>query len=102
MLSIPGRYRPVGIASAVLGCGLVVHGFFRLYSIQIAATAALFNLEVSSGALLMMVGGIFLARNDSGVPIPVILKWGAGKALLLALTVAIMVLGGMVLLVNLR
>jgi len=63
--SIPVRYRPVGIASAVLGCGLVVHGFVRLYSIQIAATAAPFNVEISLGALLTMVGGIFLARKSS-------------------------------------
>jgi hypothetical protein len=98
----PGRYRPVGIALAVLGCGLVVHGFVRLHSIHIAATDALFNLEVSSGALLMMVGAIFLARRGGAAPIPVIMKWGAGRNVLLALTIAVMVLGGMVLLANLR
>jgi hypothetical protein len=70
MPSIVGTYRPVGIALAVLGCGLVVHGFVRLYSIHIAATAAAFNLEVPSGALLMMVGAIFLARTGGGAPIP--------------------------------
>ncbi len=99
--SIPGTYRSVGIALAVLGCGLVVHGFVRLYSIHIAATAAVFNLEVSSEALFMMAGGIFLARKGGGVPIPVG-EVGNRKKVLLALGVAIMVIGGMVLLANLR
>jgi hypothetical protein len=58
----------VSIASAVLGIGLVVHGLVKLYSLQIAATAALFNLEVSAGALLMTIGGIFLARKGSNGP----------------------------------
>jgi hypothetical protein len=59
MPSIPARYRPVSIASAVLGSGLVV------YSIQIAATAQRFVLEVSLGALLTIVGGIFFVHKGS-------------------------------------
>ncbi len=47
------------LALAVLGCPLAVHGFVKLYSIHIAATAAVFDLEVSSGALLMLFGAIF-------------------------------------------
>jgi hypothetical protein len=74
--SIPGTYRPVGIALAVLGCGLAIHGFVRLYSIHIAATAAVFNLEVSSGALLVIVGAIFLARKGGGASNPVSDDWG--------------------------
>ena len=101
MLSIPGTYRPVGIALAVLGCGLAIHGFVRLYSIHIAATAAVFNLEVSSGALLMMVGAIFLARKGGGAPNPVS-EIRSRKKVLMALAIAIMILGGMVLLANLR
>jgi hypothetical protein len=100
MLSIPGRYRLLGIALAVLGCGLVVHGFVRLYSIHIAATAWVFNWEVSSGALLMMVGAILLARK-SVAPIPVS-EMRNRKKVLLALTIAITALGGVVLLANLR
>jgi hypothetical protein len=99
--SIPGTYRSVGIALAVLGCGLVVHGFVRLYSIHIAATAAAFNLEVSSGALLMVVGAIFLARKGGGAPIPAS-EIRSRKKVLLALAIAIMVICGMVLLANLR
>lgn len=65
MPSIRGRYRPAGIALAIPGCGLVVHGFIRLYNVQIAGTGALFNVEVFSGALIMMFGGMFLARKGS-------------------------------------
>jgi len=101
MPSISGRYRPFGIALAVLGCGLAIHGFVRLYSIHFAATAAAFNLEVSSGALLMMVGAIFLARKGGGALIPVG-EMVSRKKVLLALGVSIMVIGGMVFLANLR
>jgi len=101
MASIVGTYRPVGIALAVLGCGLAIHRFVRLYSIHIAATAAVFNLEVSSGALFMMAGGIFLARKGGRVPLPVG-EVRNRKKVLLALGVAIIVIGGMVLLANLR
>jgi hypothetical protein len=101
MPSIPGRYRPVGIALAILGCGLVIHGFVRLYGMHVAAPAAAFSLEVSTGALLMMVGASFLALKRGGAPIPVG-EMGSRKKVLLALTVTIMALGGMVLLANLR
>jgi hypothetical protein len=100
MLSIPGRYRLLGIALAVLGCGLVVHGFVRFYSIHIAATAGVFNWEVSSGALLMMVGAILLARKSvAAIPVS---EMRNRKKVLLALTIAITALGGVVLLANLR
>ena len=98
---IVGTHRPVGIALAVLGCGLVVHGLVRFYSIHIAATPAAFNLGVSSGALLMMVGAIFLARKGGGAPNPVS-EIRSRKKVLLALGIAIMVICGMVLLANLR
>ena len=101
MPSIVGTYRPVGVALAVLGCGLAIHGFVRLYSIHFAATAAAFNLEVSSGAPLMVVGAIFLARKGGGAPIPAS-EIRSRKKVLLALAIAIMILGGMVLLANLR
>jgi hypothetical protein len=101
MPSIVGTYRPVGIALAVLGCGLVVHGYVRLYSIRIAASATVLNLEVSSGALFMMAGAIFLARTGGGAPIPAS-EIRSRKKFLLALAIAIMILGGMVLLANLR
>lgn len=101
MPSIPKRYGPAGIALAALGCGLIVHGFVRLYSRHIAATGAPFTLEVSSGTLLVMASAIFLARQGGGAPIQVS-EMGSRKKALLALTIAIMVLGGVVLLANLR
>jgi hypothetical protein len=101
MPSILGRHPPVGIALTVLGCGLVVHGFVRLYSIHIPAAGAAFSLEISSGALLTMVGAIFLARKGGGAPIR-LGETGSRKKVLLALTIGAMVLGGMVLLANLR
>jgi hypothetical protein len=101
MPSLPGTCRRVGIGSAVLGFGLAAHGFVRLYNIQVAATAEMCNLEISSGALLMMLGGLFLAHKGS-TPIPGVSKWGTERRVLLALTIAIMLIGGMVILARLR
>lgn len=65
MNSIPGKYRPLSIATAMLGVGLVVHGFVRLYNLQSVATAARFQLfEVPLGTLLMCASSIFLVRYD--------------------------------------
>src|ERR1035438_9183485 len=64
---VPSYRNRLGGFRLRLGCSWIRQTLY----IQTAATAALFNLDVSSGALLLMVGGIFLARKGSSAEISV-------------------------------
>ena len=52
------------IASVLLGLALVVHGFIKLYGAQTSTQASRIGLELSFGAMMLILGVVYLRRRS--------------------------------------
>jgi hypothetical protein len=53
------------VASVLLGGALVVHGFIKLYGAQTSTQASRIGLELSFGAMMLILGVVYLRRKGS-------------------------------------
>jgi hypothetical protein len=59
----PMRRRILCIASVLLGAALVVHGLVKLASTQTTVEASRIGLELSVGAMMLILGGVYLRQK---------------------------------------
>jgi len=53
------------VASVLLGVALVVHGFIKLHGAQTSTQASRIGLELSFGAMMLILGVVYLRRKGS-------------------------------------
>jgi hypothetical protein len=51
------------MASVLLGAALVVHGLIKLASTQTTVEASRIGLELSVGAMMLILGGVYLRQK---------------------------------------
>jgi hypothetical protein len=61
---MPMLRRILCMASMLLGAALVVHGLVKLASAQTATQASRIGLELSVGAMMLILGGVYLRQKS--------------------------------------